>query len=120
MAEKKELKENDIEYLLENSDFSQTIKQSANTVIVVMTQSWCPQWVFMKTWLYSLKVDDLDIYELVYNKHNRFEAILSLKENSFGNYPIPYLRIYQKGELVNEYNNISKRRLYSVLKKLKK
>ena len=77
---------------------------------IILTQSWCPQWVHLKRSLESLEHQyeyDIDIYELEYDKTDYFDDFLRFKENILENDEIPYIRYYTDGELVGETNYVS-------------
>jgi hypothetical protein len=82
-------------------------------VAVVMTQNWCPDWFIMKSWLGRLERSgepttfDIDVYVFVYNRAPFFREFMEHKEQSFGNYLIPYVRCYRDGKLVAEGNRFS-------------
>lgn len=104
---------------MKNADFSRDIVCSQNIVIIILTQDWCPQWIDMKTWVYSTITDkDIDFYELVYNKTDYFYDFKSFKETRWKNYNVPYLRIYKNGNLVRQTNYISKDEFVELLESI--
>lgn len=97
---------------IRTGEFGRDVVASNTVVIVVMTQDWCPQWIYMSTWIPALQSESgVDIYELIYNREEYFHDFLRLKEGLWGNYAIPYLRYYRAGELVAVSNFVGKRRL---------
>lgn len=105
MIKKHEITKEQALYAIKNGEFSSEVISSKNRVVVVMTQDWCPQWTFMRSWLYSLELDDeVEIYELIYNKVDYFKEFLAHKENVWHNHDVPYLRYYKGGKLINETN----------------
>jgi len=90
-------------------DFPPAMTASAPSVALVLTQSWCPQWTWMRTYLDDLASDaDTAIYWVEYDKEAFFEDFLGLKEGRFGNRQIPYVRYYRNGKLVRESNYIDR------------
>ena len=94
---------------INTGEFGSDVISSAETVIVVMTQDWCPQWLNMKKWIYGHETGKtVDIYELIYNREPYFKEFMSFKENIWNNQSVPYLRFYENGSLVRETNYISR------------
>jgi len=100
---------------IKTGEFGKDVIASADRVAVVMTQDWCPQWVDMRYWLDSIDYDDLDIYELIYNRTDFFDDFLSLKEGRWENGRIPYIRYYHKGMLVSESNYVPQDKFIKLL-----
>ena len=79
-------------------------------VAVVMTQSWCIEWVHMSSWLARLESKgrpadrEIQVYTLVYDQKEYFGRFKNHKEQVFGNGLIPYVRYYSRGEYVGESN----------------
>lgn len=92
---------------IECGDFGSDVTASNRKVAVLMTQDWCPQWGDMKKWFYSLEAD-CGLYELIYNKVEYFNEFKTLKEGTWKNGRIPYIRYYGGGKLVAESNYVSK------------
>jgi hypothetical protein len=106
-------------YAIENGEFDTKILTSKNKVIVILTQDWCPQWIDMKSWVYSLELEeDIEIYELEYNKTDYFNEFMSFKESRWKNYNVPYVRFYKEGNLVKETNYISKSQFIDIVNEL--
>jgi hypothetical protein len=105
MMKKHEITKEQALYAIKNGEFPSEVISSKNKVVVVMTQDWCPQWTFMRSWLYSLELDDeVEIYELIYNKVDYFKEFMTHKEDVWHNHEVPYLRYYKDGKLINESN----------------
>lgn len=101
---------------IENKEFSEDIKSSSENVVVVMTQDWCPQWIYMKSWLYKLKTQsDVDIYEIIYNKEEYFGKFMRFKETIWKNNSVPYLRYYSNGKFVKDSNYVGKDTIVDIL-----
>jgi hypothetical protein len=102
---------------IKNGEFDQDILNSKQKVVVIMTQDWCPQWLNIKNWVYSLQTDeDIDVFELIYNKADYYNAFMKFKENNWGNFEIPYLRYYNSGKLFKESNYVGMQVFKDILK----
>ena len=109
MSSKKTLTEEKVRNAIANGEFDTDVISSADTVVVVMTQDWCPQWHDVRSWIYGAGTSKpLDIYEIVYNKEPYFEEFMRFKETVWNSFYVPYLRFYKKGKLVKETNHISR------------
>jgi hypothetical protein len=71
MIEIKKIPRDQAEYAIENREFSEGITGSKKYVAVILTQSWCPQWVSLGMALRKVAEDrddlEIDIYELEYD-----------------------------------------------------
>lgn len=116
MINKKVISKEQALYAVENGEFSSDVISSKNRVIIIMTQDWCPQWHDMQRWIFDLRADeDIDIYQLIYNKTDFAQAFMDLKEGQWKNENIPYLRYYKEGKLVKQTNYV---RMQELLKGL--
>jgi glutaredoxin len=112
---RKELSKEQALFLIENKDFQSGVVDNGKTIVVV-SQSWCPQWKFLKKWLFNIETDEeLTIYELEYDKKEFFNEFMTFKEKFWGNYEVPYLRYYIDGELVEETNYTNEDRIKSIM-----
>lgn len=92
-----------------SGDFPSAITASAPVVAVALTQSWCPQWTWMKAYLEKFGTEEtIAIYWIEYDTEPFFEDFLAFKEGTFGNREIPYLRYYRGGQLFHESNYIDR------------
>ncbi len=104
---------------IKNGEFGRDVISSQNIVIVIMTQDWCPQWIDMKSWVYSIQTDkNIDIYELVYNKTDYFYAFKNFKETRWKNFNIPYIRFYKNGSMYKQTNYISQSEFMNILESM--
>lgn len=102
--------------VIQNGEFGSEIITSKNAVIIVMTQDWCPQWARLKRWLYDMETqEDVDIYELEYNKEDYFDEFMRFKEGQWKNDQIPYLRYYKNGVLAGQTNYASEETIRNIL-----
>ena len=93
--------DDELDELFEKKEFSDRITQAAPKVAVIMTQGCCPEWVDMASWLTD-DYPEAKVFQLVYDKHKRFNEIRMFKENVFHSHAIPYVRYYHGGKLVAE------------------
>ena len=94
---------------INNGEFSPDIIALSNRVAVVLTQSWCPQWVMMRMWLERAEKDaEAIIFYVEYDKEDFFETFMTFKEDVFGNRSVPYIRYYRDGVFTGDGNFIGK------------
>jgi hypothetical protein len=92
-----------------HGEFSAELRGSAPAVAIVLTQSWCPQWVWMKRWLDAAGDEPgVDIYWLEYDREAFFDEFRTFKEEVLGNDQVPYVRYYRNGVLVRQSNYIDR------------
>ncbi|MDP4094527.1 MAG: hypothetical protein Q8920_14350 [Bacillota bacterium] len=116
MVNKKNISKEDAMFAVSNGEFSSDVIASANDVVIVMTQDWCPQWKSMNRWIYGLRADkEIDVYELVYNKTDYKDEFMRFKENSLGNSLIPYFRYYKDGKLAADFNYVDQEKFKQIL-----
>jgi len=102
---------------IQNLEFNADVTASNNKVAVVMTQDWCSEWMAMKRWMDSMEdIKLLDIYELIYNTVDYYNDFLQLKEKSWKNHLIPYIRYYANGVLIQQSNYVNKEDFMKILK----
>jgi hypothetical protein len=94
---------------ISTGEFPDEITGSAANVAVIMTQSWCPQWERMSSWIETIGEETgIRMYTVIYDREPYFHEFMSFKENIFGNDLVPYVRYYVEGSLVKETNYTSK------------
>ncbi|MCX7788579.1 MAG: hypothetical protein N2442_12895 [Spirochaetes bacterium] len=103
------LTEEDARQILDTGSIPDRILCSASAVAVVLTQSWCPQWLVMDDYLHRWASEepdgeDVQVYHLEYDRLPFFSRFLAWKEETFKNYDIPYVRFYRKGTFVGDAN----------------
>ena len=97
---------------MKNGDFEAALVQGPSAAII-LTQSWCPQWTSMKSYLPKAEeaLKDARIYYVEYDIENweklENEAFMAFKENTFNNREIPYVRYYLNGVFSRDSNYIS-------------
>jgi hypothetical protein len=105
----KKLGKEDCLSLIKNGEFEAGIVGAAEAVAVVLTQSWCPQWGWMRAYLGSLPPDEaMEVFWVEYDREDFFEPLMAFKEGVFGNDQVPYVRYYRGGKLAAESNYIDK------------
>lgn len=101
-------------YAVENKEFAHEILTSSSKVAIVLSQSWCPWYSRLKSWMSGVEKDaeyasqDLDIYEFIYDETTLKGKFISLKENKWKNGTIPYIRYYVNGSFVRDTNFVDK------------
>ena len=90
-------------------EFAPALLGAAPRVALVLTQSWCPQWTWMRRYLEELPEDpERAVYYVEYDLEPFHEAFMAFKEEVLGNAEIPYVRYYRDGRLVRESNFIDR------------
>ena len=114
MLERQKFTTDHLRFAIENGEFHADIRKSAPLVACVMTQSWCPQWLFMRSWIKQLAREDgeteglsIHTWETEYDREKLFTDFRSFKEQVWNNREVPYVRYYCGGKLVHESNFVS-------------
>ena len=114
MLERNKFTPDQLLFAIDHGEFENRIIESAPLVACIMTQSWCPQWLFMKNWLKTLAKNtdqtaglQVKTYETEYNKIPVFADFRSFKEQVWNNWEVPYLRYYAGGKLIAQSNFVS-------------
>jgi len=119
MINRRKITERQAREAIANGEFGEEVIASQKHVAIILTQSWCPQWVHLNRSLESLERQhkyEIDIYELEYDKTDYFDDFLQFKENTLRNDLVPYLRYYIDGKLVGETNYVSVNEFLSMFK----
>ncbi|MDR1143580.1 MAG: hypothetical protein LBK77_05075 [Spirochaetaceae bacterium] len=76
---------------------------------LILTQSWCPQWKAMKSYLEEAesRFPGLDILYVEYDTAPWHEAFMGFKERRFANREIPYVRYYRDGTCTGQSNYVT-------------
>lgn len=101
-----ELSQSEIEYVIQNGEFSAELL-ATGCAAFVLTQDWCPQWTSMARWLPSVE-EKIKVYAFEYNNSPLYEQFMNLKEKQWKNDLIPYVRYYKDGILIAESNYLEK------------
>jgi hypothetical protein len=97
------LTQDQLDALLSEGEFPESVRLAAPKVVVIMTQDWCSQWANMAAYLTDF-ADQAAIFTVEYNLLPDFERIMSFKEDVLGNQQVPYVRCYRDGKLVRQSN----------------
>ncbi|MDC7232637.1 MAG: hypothetical protein PQJ58_05360 [Spirochaetales bacterium] len=117
MIKIEELTNEDCIYAMETGEFSDKILASASRVIIILTQSWCPDWWVQKRVFRDTEdTANLKVYYLEYDKKDFKSEFTGFKETVFQNGLIPYLRYYKEGTLDSESNYSGRRQIRKWLK----
>ncbi len=104
------LKTEDCLALIEKGEFSSGVVNAAPKVAIVLTQSWCPQWTWMRAYLEAMPEEESRAFFWVeYDREEFFQELMTFKEETFRNAQIPYVRYYRDGKLVAQSNFIDER-----------
>ncbi len=99
MAEMKLLEDKEALRVLEKGDFSPEFLGEGSRILIVLTQSWCPDWFMQRQFLLEMaERPQLKIYFLEYDKVNYSKEFRKFKEDHFKNNFVPYLRFYKDGQ----------------------
>jgi len=103
-------------YLMAHGELPDEVRTSSSLVAVVLTQTWCPQWGFMSSYLDSMADrTDLSIWEYLYDRSPLFAEFMDYKERILGNDQIPYVRYYVDGILVKTTNFVGAAQFLAIL-----
>ena len=112
----RKLTEEECLFAIENNGFDPALVDCPAAAII-LTQSWCPQWIAMKKYLPKVEQTlgttpgDVRIYYVEYDIENweklENEAFMTFKEDAFDNREIPYVRYYVNGVYARDSNYIS-------------
>ena len=116
MSAIKTLTKDQLDALLREGDFPESVRLAAPKVVVIMTQDWCGQWTDMASYLPDF-ASQVAIFTIEYNLLPDFESIMKFKEDVLKNRQVPYLRYYQNGKLVLERNWIPRGAFSDMLKR---
>lgn len=96
------------EAAIRDGEFGAEVASASQATVVILTQSWCPQWHAMRLWLDgALAKAGASAWYVEYDREPFFERFMEWKEDVLGNRTIPYLRYYSGGRLAAESNYVS-------------
>ncbi len=94
---------------IQNGEFDTQLLCAKEYTVVLMSQSWCPQFLMVRRMIEKLpEMESVQVLETVYDKDPAGKEFMTFKEAVFQNHLIPYLRFYKNGALRKETNYISK------------
>lgn len=103
------LTEDELMQTIKEGEFPTSLLVKTEKTVIMMSQSWCPQFLIMRSMIKNLPQNqDLTVYLTVYDKKSYGKKVQKFKEDIFNNHLIPYLRFYKNGALYKETNYISK------------
>lgn len=105
-------------HIIEQKEIPTEILNDSEKVAVVLTQDWCPQWLFMKRWLKKTEEKGIKTYYISYNKKSFYNEFMNVKETAFGNDLVPYVRYYVNGKYVDDSNFVSEELFLSNFKQV--
>jgi hypothetical protein len=111
------LTKDQLDALLREGEFPESVRLAAPKVAVVMTQDWCGQWTNMKAYLPDF-AGQAAIFTVEYNLLPDFERIMSFKEDVFDNWQVPYVRFYRDGKLVHQSNWLPRASFVAMLERV--
>ncbi|AEF83152.1 hypothetical protein [Leadbettera azotonutricia] len=111
------LTEDECQYAINNGDFAESLLKG-KAAILILTQSWCPQWIAVKAYLKEAEKQAaerlgtaINIYTVEYDiaEWHRLahEDFMTFKEDTFNNREIPYMRYYKDGVFSSDSNYLS-------------
>ncbi len=122
MLRQQSLSEIQCRYAMSHGEFGEEVIASSRHVAVILTQSWCPDWKWMKGWVDRQAQQgqpegtDIDVWQLEYNRVPFFDDFRTFKERTFNNYQIPYVRYYTDGAFSGDSNQVSFQEFYARFK----
>lgn len=108
-----EITDSQATFIMDNNEIPGELINSSDKVAVVLTQDWCPQWLFMSRWLKKTEEKGVKTFYISYNRKTYYRDFMETKESIFGNNLVPYVRYYSKGKLVDESNYVSEELFHS-------
>jgi hypothetical protein len=99
---------------MENGDFGKEITERYPKVIIILTESWCPQWKTMHSYIEHMHTENVFYY--IYDQEELFKEFMAFKEQVFQNDQIPYLRFYENGRFTGASNYIPQEEFKKKLK----
>ncbi len=120
MLERSTLSHDQARKAIKDGNFPNDVTEASEAVILVLTQSWCPQWMFMKMSLKGLgkgpKDMNVTLITYEYDRSPHFNEFMNFKEGTFRNWEVPYVRLYKKGKLVADGNHLPAGRMIEALR----
>ena len=106
---------------IRDGDFSADVTRASDTVALILTQNWCPQWTFMNMSIMGLKdgPEDIDItiFTYEYDRSPFFHDFMNFKETTYRNWEVPYVRLYKDGSFIGDGNAMPAGRMVNKLRK---
>jgi hypothetical protein len=112
----KHITDNQASECMKKGEFGPEICKSKSFVVIILTQSWCPQWSGVEKMISALKDNSIDAWVYIYDKSPLFDPFMHFKESVLGNENIPYLRYYKNGMLIHQSNAVDEDQFIYFLK----
>lgn len=113
MLKLEQLTEEQARATIAEKELPESLRNRERFTALVATQDWCPDWHAVARWLEKHakkeRPEDIDItvFTLEYNKLPFFDEFREMKEQTWQNFFVPYIRYYVDGHLVDESNQVS-------------
>lgn len=104
------LSEDQCRRTIAEGEIPEEVRRADERVAVVLTQSWCPDWLLMRSYLSGLEESGVSVFFVEYDRESFFHELMAFKENVFRSMEVPYVRYYRDGALVAESNLVFSRR----------
>jgi hypothetical protein len=103
------LTEQECRRAMADGEFETAVIQAAPAVALILTQSWCPQWTMMRSYVEGMAEESgLRIAFVEYDLEDFGEDFMRFKEEVFANREIPYVRYYRGGAFVRSSNYVDR------------
>ncbi len=102
---------------IQRGEFDPAVLSEALFTALVLTQSWCPQWMMMRSWLGAAAADpEIAVMFVEYDREPYFDDFMAFKEDVLGNREVPYVRYYRKGAFARDSNYIDRKGFLTFLR----
>ncbi len=101
-----DLTDDELLQMIEEKEVPAAILSKAKNIMVILTQSWCPDWHTLQNDLKMQEKGDDEVLVCIgiYDKSVHFDRFREVKENVWQNGLIPYIRCYKEGVFMKDYN----------------
>jgi hypothetical protein len=104
------------EAMMKSGDIDPALLSAKGGTALILTQSWCPQWRYMKSYLEGLPLPaEAAVLAFEYDRSPLFREFMAFKESAFKNFQVPYCRFYLNGRFAMDSNSIEKARFLKIL-----
>jgi len=113
--------ENHAREIMAAGEIPESMISASRLVAVILTQSWCPQWGAMESYISRMEAGgsqahpDLTVFQLVYDRLPFHHEFMHFKETRFNNLHIPYVRYYRDGAFIGDSNYIGESGFHGIL-----
>ena len=101
------LTETECRKAMEKGNFE--LPEPSGKAVIILTQSWCPQWKAMKGYLDEAekRLPGLKIFYIEYDLTPFSEEFILFKENTLQNREVPFVLYYKEGKFSSSSNFVS-------------